>query len=332
MSKVYEALIKAERERRWSEAVGSNPTDTPESPTPNGLAPEAFAPDSTTPEPRHPLPATEPHPAAAESKPIEPTMAALQPEHDRLFHHLWRRSRRPFSGRGPTLTVGREGFRAGNEQFQVMRANLQEWVAEHHKRLILITSALRGEGKSFVAINLAASLAKPDSPVLLVDADFREPSLHRALNLVPLRSLRDYLVGEATFSECLTPTPIPGLTLVAARGDNFPAAEAFAGPRMREFIASARDLTPPHYVLIDAPAAMAAPEAQILAGLVDAALLVVKANHTPRDMVIKSVDALKGTPVIGAVLNYFEPPYSAARHLKYYGSREADLDGASEMD
>lgn len=247
-----------------------------------------------------------------------------------VLHRLWRHGVRPLgSRRAPALTVGREELRAGNEQFQVLRASLQEWAAEHRKRVILLTSALRGEGKSFVALNLAANLAKPDSPVLLVDCDFRQPSLNRALNALPLRTLRDYLVDDCSFSECLTATAVPGLSLVAASGDNFPAAEAFAGPRMREFMASARKLEPAHYVLLDAPATLAAPETQILASMVDAAVVVVKANYTPRDLVLESLGTLKDTPVIGAVLNYFEPPYSAARHLNYYPYRGEEAERAA---
>lgn len=327
MSKVYEAITKAKREGRWSGEI--QPSQTEES--------AAAARNATiTGIVESPRPRQDPEPAATiEFQPSPSPEDSIEaprirmPRPEGLLHRLWRHGARPLAGRGPALTLGRDALRAGNEQFQVLRAGLQEWVAEHHKRVILVTSALRGEGKSFVAVNLAANLAKPGSPVLLVDCDFREPSLHRALNLLPLRSLRDYLVGEASFSECLTPTPIPGLTLVAARGDNFPAAEAFAGPRMREFMASARELEPAHYVLIDAPATLAAPEAQILASLVDAALLVVKANYTPREMVTEGHDTLKGMPIIGAVLNYFEPSYSSARHLNYYPYRKMEEEDAN---
>ena len=135
---------------------------------------------------------------------------------------------------------------------------------------------------------------------------------------MPLHGLLDYLEGRADFAACLTRVPaLPTLTLVAAGGVTTAAAELMAGRRMSEFVAQARALEPPHYVLIDAPAALATPETEILASVVDAALLVVAANHTPRQMVKEAFQLLKNTTTCGVVLNRFEPPYSTSRKVAY---------------
>lgn len=214
----------------------------------------------------------------------------------------------------------------------MLRAFIEDWVAEHSKRVILLTSALRQEGKSFVAINLASSLATAQTPVVLVDADCRAPSVHRALNLTPLAGLLTYLEGRAPLAECLHQTHIPGLTVLPAGAVGAGNPEAFAGPRMRRLVEELRVLNPaPHYILFDAPAVMAAPETRILSRLTDAGLLVVAANVTPRKMLSQTIEMLKPLPFCGVVFNRFELPYSVARTVRYkYGYPERHkADGAS---
>src|SRR5207245_2903242 len=126
--------------------------------------------------------------------------------------------------------------------------------------------------------------------------------------------------NDAGFDSCLLRTQIPNLLLVAAGGSSTVAPVAIGSSAMRNFIACARNLAPPHYILIDTPAAMAAPEAQILSKFVDAALVVVAANRTPRQAVSRTLEMIKGLPVVGAVVNRFETPYSELRVSKYYGA------------
>ncbi len=230
----------------------------------------------------------------------------------------------------PLIRTGRDA-QVATEQFQVLRTFIEDWVAEHSKRVILLTSALRQEGKSFVAINLAASLASPETPVVLVDADCRAPSVHRAFNLTPIAGLLTYLEGRATLADCLHQTHIPGLSVLPAGGVGIGNPEAFAGTRMRNLVEELRALDPPHYVLFDAPAALAAPETRILARLTDAGLLVVAANMTARRFVTQTTEMLQPLPFCGVVFNRFELPYSAARTVRYrYGYPErGNGDGAS---
>jgi capsular exopolysaccharide synthesis family protein len=219
--------------------------------------------------------------------------------------------------RGPRLIVNQESLSRAADQFQVLRANLELWAFERNQRVILITSALPGEGKSFVALNLAVALSRAGSNVLLVDADLQAPSLHLPFNLVPLGGLLPYLEGKAQLTESITATPEQRLDLMAAGGVTLSGPEALAGSRMKTLIEGTRRLEPPHIVLLDAPAALAGAEAQILSKLVDGVLLVVAANMTPRTAVTKTLELIKGAPILSAVLNRFEFSYSASRHLHY---------------
>ncbi len=219
----------------------------------------------------------------------------------------------------PLVRSGRDAAVAA-ELFQVLRTFDQDWVAVHSKRVLMITSALRQEGKSFTAINLATSLATPETPVVQVDADCRAPSVHRAFNLTPLAGLSAYLSGRATLDECLQDTHIEGLRVLPAGNSTVGNPEAFAGMRMRRLVDELRALSPAAYILFDAPATLAAPETRILSRHMDAGLLVVAANMTPRKLVEQTLDLLNPMPFCGVVLNRFVLPYSVASKTDYrYG-------------
>ena len=150
--------------------------------------------------------------------------------------------------------------------------------------------------------------------------------MHLPFNLVPLNGLVPYLQGKIEFAESISAMPAPRLKLIAAAGSTLSAPEAFASARMRALLRHARELEPPHFVLIDAPAALAGPETQILGKLVDGVMVVVAANKTPRAAVTRTLEALKGVPVMTAVLNRFEFSYSASRHLHYYAKHQPASD------
>jgi capsular exopolysaccharide synthesis family protein len=216
--------------------------------------------------------------------------------------------------RGPMLVVGQPEHAAAAEHFHMFGQRLQDWAIKHDKRVFTITSALSNEGKSFVSLNLAASLARLGERVILVDADLRASSLHRSFNLVAMRGLIDYLNGTADLSGCLHETPIPGLWLVPAGGAIRAPAEALGGQRMRDFMSEVRAKVPAPFVIIDTPAAAAVPEPQILARLSDALVIVVAANGTPRELVKQTIENAAETTIFGIALNRFEPPRSTLVH------------------
>jgi capsular exopolysaccharide synthesis family protein len=343
MSKVYEALKKAQREGRWRDerdqtvaverarrrlVVAAETEKVPESATEPTEIAEQSAAEERTPEVNSSL-----EPGDKRNQGLLNNGGRANDLYTDEDSHLfgapisakagrrWRfwQAESDTQARGPRLIINQESFSRAAEQFQVLRANLESLALERDKRVILITSAWPGEGKSFVALNLAVALARAGSNVLLVDADLGSPSLHLPFNLVALSGLLPYLEGKAEFAESITATPEPRLGLIAAGGVTLSGPEALAGSRMRALIEYARQLQPPHMILLDAPATAAGAEAQILSKLVDGALLVVAANMTPRAAVTKALELIKGVPVLSAVLNRFEFSYSASRHIHYYG-------------
>jgi capsular exopolysaccharide synthesis family protein len=219
----------------------------------------------------------------------------------------------------PSIVIGDEATTGAAEKFQLLRVWLQNWTKEHHERVILVTSALPGEGKSFVSLNLALALASSGHSVMLIDADLRKPCLHRSFSLTPLNGLHSYLDGRSDFAQSLSQVGLPNLTLVSAQEQAVSATELIAGPRMKEFLQQAREMDPEQFILIDAPPALATPESEILTELVDAVLFVMAANHTPREMVIEALKLLANVPKLGVVLNRFEPAFSTSQRLGYSG-------------
>jgi capsular exopolysaccharide synthesis family protein len=238
----------------------------------------------------------------------------------------WLGAVRRFSQAGdgvPVLIVGQERFAGPSAQFQVLRSNLEAWAAETDKRIVLITSPLPGEGRSFVAANLAVALARAGSFALLVDADLKSPSLDRAFGVSLSPGLLDYLEGTASFEQCLRQTTTPRLALVPSGGRARFPSEVLAHARLRQLLEKAESLEPRPYVLIDSTALLGAAQAEILAKVVDATLLVVAANRTAQSAVSEALEILKEAskevPMIGVALNRFEPPYSIVRNLRNRG-------------
>lgn len=214
---------------------------------------------------------------------------------------------------GPPLIINKLEFAGAKEQIQILQTRIEKWRADTGKRTLLISSAIYNEGKSFVALNLAAAYASLRTPVLLVDANLRSPSLHRPLGVSSRDGLGACLGGAREFSGCIYQTGIPGLTFIPAGDINGSIIRLFAESRMLDFLDAARALEPSHLIVLDSSAALAAPEVQILANLVDATLLVAAANRTSRSKILEVADLLKSAPLFGVVLNRFEEPFSTLR-------------------
>ena len=344
MSKVYDALKRAEREGQFfaGKSVEQEASTVP-APTsaPSGIAPAIVAPtwrdtagffatnqaaDNQVAVPgvrlKDEMPGIEPSDAY-------PELNGLSHPRKRMVAAGWRRillqaHPRP-AEEAPVSLISRKSTCPGAEKFQLLRLWFEAWVRAHNARVIMMTSALPGEGKSFVALNLSVALASAGSKVMLIDADLRRPRLHHAFELPVSDGLLDFLEGQADFAACLK--PIQGFQffkLVASARASPNAARLIAGRPMADFLEKVREFQPAHYIIIDAPAALAAPDAEILSNSVDAALLVVAANRTPREMVKEAAALLNKTTICGVVLNRFQTPHSTERKIGYDYYQAAD--------
>lgn len=234
----------------------------------------------------------------------------------------------PDAGKGKDGSSGLvmldDGGSSAAEAFRTLRASLSLLGEESTRRLLLVTSAVPAEGKTYTSVNLAIALAKQGYRTLLVDADLRQPQVANVLlgkvqKRHELPGLSDVLSGEASLDQSVRPTEIENLfVLIAGRRAPNPA-ELLAQPHAGRLLQS----LPNHFdrVVVDSAPVNAVSDSLALAGHVHAVCLVVRAGKTPRRAVERAVKQLQttGARIAGFVLNRVPRGRGAAYYYYYYG-------------
>lgn len=183
-------------------------------------------------------------------------------------------------------------------------------------RMVLVTSSVPKEGKSFLSMTLARLFARTDKRVLLIDADVHRPRLHGVLGHDGRRGLAQLLMGEATLQDVLVADPVSGLSFLPAGDAGAAGAELLNGDGMRTLL---RDLAGQYdRIIIDSPPALAVSDTRMLASLVDQVIYLVRWNRTPREAVRTGLRILRDSaaPLAGIVLSQV----NTNRHARYgYG-------------
>jgi len=185
-------------------------------------------------------------------------------------------------------------------------------------RVIAITSATPGEGKTTFASALGGLLTKMNTSrrVLLVDLDLRQAKLAQALGLKDRGgTIDEYLMGTKTLDECIRRHDISGVDYICARADTPNAPEILESHAMKAALATFADRY--DLVLLDSPPVMAVSDARIISQLADYTIFIVQWAKTPRDVVTSAMSALLAvTDRVGIVIN----KVNLAKHALYeYG-------------
>jgi capsular exopolysaccharide synthesis family protein len=204
----------------------------------------------------------------------------------------------------------------GAEAYRQLRTNLFFSRPAERLKMLVVTSAVSGEGKTTTVANLAVTFARQGMRVLLVDCDLRRPRLHQIFEMEREPGFMDLLLGRATPAEAIRPTGVDGLHLLP-RGTFDPEAierlGAAATKHMLERLAEPFDA-----VLIDTSPVLVAADAAVLGAMSDGVLLVVRAARTSRDEARQALTQLGtvGARVVGSVLN--DPDATTERYGGYY--------------
>ena len=206
-------------------------------------------------------------------------------------------------------------------QFRKLRSIVTTHNLTSSLRSVLVTRCMPGEGKTKVAINLAAAIAKGlDDSVILVDADLRKKNLTSLLGLRNMPGLSDVLAGRSGIQETLVNTEIRGLTVLPAGLNRPNPAELIASVRMRNLVHRLTEGLKGSYILIDSTPIVSTSEASILSQVVDGVIVVIMADKTRRDVVKRELQTINSGKILGVVLNCaeFETPEYRHRYYKTY--------------
>jgi capsular exopolysaccharide synthesis family protein len=211
-----------------------------------------------------------------------------------------------------------------SEAFRGLRTSVLLSSGGRSASSILVTSAQPGEGKTTIAMNLAISLAQLGRRVLLIDADMRRPNLQ---NHFPQRGsqLSSYLAGEGAWQDMVYHTAVRGLYVLLCGPLPVNPAELLSSERMRTLILEATGEY--NFVILDSPPLLNVADTRILAGTVDATILVVKGGDTPRQVVqyAESQARAAGANLIGVVLNNLDIHSDDDFHYAYCRSGYTSL-------
>lgn len=188
--------------------------------------------------------------------------------------------------------------------------------------LIMVTSSLPGEGKSFCAINLAISMAmEMDRTVLLIDADVAKPRVPEYLGIHADKGLLDVLQDkDLKLSDVLIRTDIAKLTVLPAGRTYKRATELLASAAMTRLVEDIGNRYPDRIILFDSPPLLATSESSVLATHMGQIVMVVEAEKTSQDAVREALSHIQSCEVVGMLLNKTTPTPGADYYYGYYGS------------
>jgi len=208
------------------------------------------------------------------------------------------------------LVPGHESMQTGEEFRAIKRPlirNAQGRSAApiHHANLIVVTSALPGEGKTYFSMNLALSIAMElDASALLVEADILKPAVMSRLGMAPRRGLLDILTDEGLDpSEVMLRTNVPKFSLLPAGSRMVHTTELLASTRMGEFLDELATRYSDRIIVFDAPPLLMTSEAQVLASRAGQVVVLAEAGRTPAAAFSQAMAKVESCPVVMTVLN-----------------------------
>jgi len=204
-------------------------------------------------------------------------------------------------GLSPLFVAAHQPGCLAAEQFRLLRTRLEGGEIGRRTRLLLITSARIGDGKTTTSANLALTMAQAyQNKVVLVEADLRRPAIASLFGVRAEPGLADVLVGAASLDEALVQVPEQHLFLLPAGMGAARSTELLASSSMERVVAALR--TQFNRVVIDTPP-MTLADTHVLTRLADGVLMVVRAGVTPRPAVERALAGVNRDKLVGVVLN-----------------------------
>lgn len=205
-----------------------------------------------------------------------------------------------------------------SEAVRLMRIRAENELVKNNSHVIIVSSAIAGEGKTTVSINLGISLAARGKRTLIIDCDLRNPSVAENLGKENINGLTDYLEGSIKIEELIQKTGYSDLSVVYAGEAVSNAAELLARPQTKHFISACRKFY--DYVILDTPPVSLLSDAAEIADCADGAILTIRQNYASKREILESAQTLSenGMPIIGYVMNYTSEGIFSSSGSYYY--------------
>lgn len=186
--------------------------------------------------------------------------------------------------------------------FVLLRSQLMNRFYRSGGRILAITSTQAGDGKTYIAANVAAALSRIH-PTVLIDLDLRHPTLAARFGLDPPLGIDDYLAGDALLEDAGTHVAAVDLTLYGVRQPRLASATFLAVQRLGQMFDVIRNQPRAPICIVDTPPILVVDDILLIAESVDGVLMVIEEGSTTADDVANALRILAPTPVVGSVLN-----------------------------
>lgn len=206
------------------------------------------------------------------------------------------------------------------ESFRSLRTNIQYSSLDESLKIVTFTSALAAEGKSTIVTNLARTMAQNNKKVLVLDCDFRKPTIHKKFNVPNSRGLTDILVGQYTFDECINTFEDENLFVLTCGTIPPNPSELLNSNVFKKLVNDLKCMF--DIILVDSPPVLAVTDAQILSTTSDGTYLISVYGKTDKKLLLKSKEMLEqvGGSVKGVIINKVPDKADDYYYNKYYHS------------
>ncbi|MBP1993429.1 CpsD/CapB family tyrosine-protein kinase [Paenibacillus eucommiae] len=208
-----------------------------------------------------------------------------------------------------------------SESYRTLRTNIQFSAIDEDLRVLMVTSAGPGEGKSTTIANLATAYSQADKKVLLIDADLRKPTVHHTFKTTNRVGLTGLLTNQAAIEETIKSSGIPNLDIITSGPIPPNPSEILSSKRLVTLLEELKQRY--DIILLDTPPAIAVTDAQILATKCDGVILVVDSGNVKREVAMKAKANLEHVQarILGVVLNNVDRNSREAYYYYYYGNK-----------
>lgn len=219
------------------------------------------------------------------------------------------------------LMMLHEPHASGCEQYRTLRTQLFHAAERELTQVIVVTSAIAGEGKTATTLNLALAIAQsPKRRVLVIDGDLRRPSVATYLAMKPFAGFAEVLNDKAELFDAITRLADHELYLLPVKRAVATPTELLSSARFQETLQELRQYF--DFILIDSPPAQTYADTRLLANHADAVLMVVRAGFAPYETVEQAVQSLADSRILGVVLNAAEDVQEASVYADQQQPRE----------